>query len=153
MSLIGATLVMFFTMLAWVISAELLIETKGPVELRDFLLEAPALYLIAAASMISCILFVELFDKNIIAILLWLFVWFFLPKALLYLSMRFEVIRNSALWFPENFFGVNTLHVNTRECITFWDTAEGWARCILSGMIGILIFASLGVLLLRKKDL
>lgn len=152
-SLLGASLMMFFTMAAWVASAELLIEENGPVELKDFLLEAPALYLIAAAAMISGILFLELFEKNITAILVWSFVWFLLPKVLLYLSMRFTVLLNAASWLPCNFFGVNALHVNTRECITFWDTTEGWIRCIFSGAIGIVIFTCAGSLLLRKRDL
>ena len=39
------------------------------------------------------------------------------------------------------------------ECITVWDTAEGMAKCLLSGAAGILAFGTAGVLLLKKKEI
>lgn len=70
-SLAVSTLLMAVTMGVWVLSANLLLEKAGPVEWKDFLGEGAAMYLIAAACLISGILFLEIFDKSIIGILVW----------------------------------------------------------------------------------
>lgn len=148
-----STFLMVFTLAAWMISAEMLLEKTGPVKLREMLLEGPMMYLIAVAGLISGIVFLELFEKNIMGMLLWVAVWFFIPKMFVYLAMRFEALSAVTLWFPANFLGINGQHVNMTECITIWDTAEGMARCVLSGIIGTVFFAVVGVMALRKKDL
>lgn len=153
-SVVVSTFVMILTLAVWILCAELLLEKTGPVKLNDLLLEVPIMYLIAIASLISSIVFMEVFEKNIVGILIWLFIWFIIPKMLMYLGIRFEIIYNIAMWFPYNFFGIiNGSHVNMQECITVWDTTDGIIKCILSGAMGITIFALSGVVSLRRKDL
>lgn len=153
-STITATVMMFLTLGAWIISANLLLKKSGPVQLKDLLTEVPAVYLIAVAGIISGILLLELCEKNITGILVWCTIWLFIPVILNYLGMRFEVIHNIAMWLPGNFFKlVNGIHVNSSECITIWDTQEGWMRCLLSGSGGIFIFSLFGMVSLKRKDL
>lgn len=152
-SMAAATVVMVVTLAVWIISAGLLLEKTGPVELNDLLLEVPMVYFIAVASLISGIVFLELFEKNIIGILTWYSIWFLIPRILLYLGIRFETLYSIVMWIPSNFFGVNAMHVNTIECITVWDTTDGMIKCLLSGIIGIVIFTFSGMALVRKKDL
>lgn len=111
------------------------------------------MYLIAAACLISGILFLEIFDKSIIGILVWAALWFLLPEAFMYLAIRFPVLYQPAMWLPDNFLAVNTSHVNTRECITAWETMEGMVRCVLSGLAGCIIFGISGAVLLKRRDL
>src|SRR5699024_6818905 len=59
-SLAVSTLLMAVTMGVWALSANLLLEKAGPVEWKDFLGEGAAMYLIAAACLISGILFLEI---------------------------------------------------------------------------------------------
>lgn len=152
-SVVTSTFIMIFTLAVWIFSAEWMLEKTGPVELKDLLLEVPVMYLIAIASLISSIVFLEAFEKGIVGILIWCSLWFIIPKILMYLGMRFEGIYYIAMWFPSNIFGVNGLHVNTQECITAWDTLEGAIKCVLCGAIGIVVFVLAGVVSLRKRDL
>lgn len=149
-SAVTSTIVMIISLAAWILSAELLLEKAGPTELRDLLMTVPSVYLIAIASMISCIVMLELFEKMAIGILLWFSIWFFIPNILMYLGLRFDTVLQIALWFPSNIFEINLKHVNMQECITVWDTAAGFLRCILSG---VAIFTLTGFVSLRKKDL
>lgn len=150
---IAAILAMIVTLTVHIASAELLLESAGPVELSDLLLEVPAVFLIAVACLISGIVCIELFDKMVVGMIVWGAIWVIIPKILMYLGLRFESIYDIAMWLPSNFFGVNGLHVNTQECITIWDTASGWVRCLLSGAIGVVIFTLSGIVSLRKRDL
>lgn len=150
---IAAVLVMIATLLVHIAGTELLLENTGPVELRDLLSEVPAVLLIAVACLISGIVCIELFDKMIVGMIVWASIWFVIPKILMYLGLRFEIIYDIAMWLPDNFFGINGLHVNTQECITIWDTADGWVRCLLSGAIGVLVFTLSGIISLRKREL
>lgn len=153
-SLVVSTVIMVLTLSVWVISAELLLEKTGPVELMDLLSEVPAVYLIAAAGLCSGIVFLEIFEKNTMGILAWFSIWFIVPRILRYLGIRFEVIYDIAMWLPNNLFTmINGQHVNTQECITAWDTAGGLVKCVVSGSAGIVIFLLSGVILLRRKDL
>ena len=152
-SLAVSTLLMATTMGVWVFSANLLLEKAGPVDWKDFLGEGAAMYLIAGACLISGILFLEIFDKNITGILVWAALWFLLPEAFMYLAVRFPVLYQPAMWLPNNFLAVNASHVNTRECITAWDTMDGTICCDFSGLAGCMIFGISGAVLLKSRDL
>lgn len=149
----AATCSMILTITVWIISAELLLPKAGPVVFQDLLMETLMVYLIAVANLICGIVCMEIFQNIIAGLIVWSLIWFSIPKIFLYLAMRKSIFYPIALWLPQNFFGVNSSHVNMRECITIWDTASGMARCILSGLIGIAVFSLAGVLAVRKKDL
>lgn len=92
------------------------------------------MYLISIASLISSVVFIELFEKSIVGMLMWLFIWAVIPELLMYLRIRFELVYNIAMWLPNNFFKVvNGSYVNIKECITVWNTTEGMIKCVLSG--------------------
>lgn len=149
-----STIVMTATLAAWITGAELLLKKSGPVHLNDLLSEVPAIYLIAAACLISVILCLECFEKNISGILIWGAIWFFIPKMIFLLAIRFQFLLPAALWFPHNLFTiVNGQHVNTQECITAWNTLNGMLKCLISGFTGTILFTLSGILLLRKRDL
>lgn len=153
-SVITSTLVMISTLAVWIFCAELLLEKNGPVVLYDLLSEVWAVYPIAIACVISGIVFLEIFEKNMVGILAWFSIWFFIPQILMYVGYRFDAIHNIAMWIPHNIFTVvNGQHVNTQECITAWDTTEGLFRCFVSGIIGIVAFVLSGIVFLKRKDL
>ena len=152
-AMLTSTLIMIISIGVHIVSAVLLLEKSGPVTLMDLLLEIPAVYLIAAAGVISSIFFLNFFEKSIVASLIWVLLWFIVPQILWYVGLRFDVIHELAMWMPNNFFGTHTLIVNTKECITLWDTAGGWFKCLFSGGIGVILFTLSGVASLEKKDL
>lgn len=153
-SLTASTCVMLLTLAVWILSAELLLPRTGPVHLTHLLSEIPAVYLICTACLMCTLVCINYFEKNITGILVWGLIWFAIPKILLFGGTRSEALYQIALWLPSSLFTVvNGLYVNTRECITAWDTVGGMLRCIISGGTGILVFALSGILLLKKKDL
>lgn len=152
-SLAAAMVLMCVLVGFWILCSTIFLPQEGPVVINDLLWEIPASFFISAACLICGIVCIELFEKSSVAILIWLTVWFFLPKAVFLLSIQFPVLYDMAMWIPENFFSAYQSHINTRECITLWETWEGMLKCILSGMIGIFVFSLSGITLLRKKEL
>ena len=71
----------------YICSAELLLDSAGPTTAADLLLELPAMSLIAIASLVLANVLLEVFDKSIVSILVWLAVLVFLPKILLLAGM------------------------------------------------------------------
>lgn len=137
----------------YILSALVFLEHIGPVSLTDLLTEIPAVLLVAAASLISGIVCIEGFGKDSTGIIIWFVIWFIVPKVFFYIGLRIDFIHNIAMWMPENFFGANEMSVNMSQSITLWGTPEGMAKCLISGIIGIVIFSLLGIAILRKKEL
>lgn len=137
-------------------SAALLLKPAGPTTVQDMLLEIPAMSFIATASLILAVVLLNLFENSFFSILTWLTIMLFLPKLLLVISMFLpfgaDALSHIAMWMPANFLSIES-QVNMSECITLWDTAQGMAKCLISGAVGILVFGGLGVVLLRKRDI
>lgn len=141
---------------AYILSAMLLLEEAGPTVVWDMLAEVPAVSLIATAALILANVLLELFDNSFFSVLAWLAILVIVPKILLLAGMGMssgsEFLLDVAMWMPANFLSAG-MQVNMSQCITVWDTAEGMAKCLLSGAAGILAFSAAGVLLLRKREL
>lgn len=133
-------------------SAYLLLPHAGPVHISDMLMEAMAVSLIAVASLILCIVLLELFEHASYSFLIWLAIVQIIPTILLYLGIKIDVLRKIAMWMPWNFFKLG-MKVNTVHCIALWDTTRGLVRCLVTGALGILIFGISGTVLVRRKDL
>ena len=126
-------------------------------DVLDLLLELPAMSLIAIASLVLANVLLEVFDKSIVSILVWLAVLVFLPKILLLAGMALTTASSTllldiALWMPANFLTAQS-RVNMSECVAIWDTAQGMAKCLIAGGAEIVVFGALGVVLLRKREL
>ena len=119
-------------------------------------MEIPAMCLIATASLILANVLLEVFDKSSFSILAWMSILVFLPKILLLAGMaladKSTLLLKLALWLPANFLTMES-HVNMSQCTAIWDTAQGMAKCLLSGGVEILVFGAVGVALLRKREL
>lgn len=155
-SLLTSLGILLIVLPVYIASAMLLLPKAGPVEIKDLILEIPAVSLVAAAALLLAVVLLEIFDKVLVSILIWFGVLVFIPKALLlvgmYLSDQSNVLLNMASWMPANFFSVE-MQVNMSECIPVWNTPEGMAKCLISGGLGILIFGIAGILSLRKRDI
>lgn len=151
-SLLTALGILLVVMTVYIGSAMFLLEHKGPVETSDMLMEVPAVSLIAVSALILSVIVLEYFNKSITGIILWIFIFSAIPKALFYIGLKVESLMKIALWLPENFFFAE-MSINMSQCIPIWDTPEGMAKCLISGVAGIVIFSIAGVALLKKKDI
>ena len=168
-SLLAATIIMIIVLTVWITSAELLLKPGGPFTARDLLLEVPAVYLIAAANVITILFFFELFKRELLVFLAWAALWFILPTMLHYLGMQIELFADIASWMPYQFFksavDINTLasgqvnniswQITVAEQVgsVLWYTSEGLFKCLLSGAIGVALFSLAGWIVLRRRDL
>lgn len=150
---VTAILCLIVVLSVYIVSAVVLLEHTGPVSLMDLLTEIPAVLLVAIASLISGIVCIEAFGKDSTGIIIWFVIWFIIPRIFFYLGLRIDVLHTIAMWMPDNFFGTNGMRVNMSQSITAWDTVEGMAKCLISGLIGMVVFSLSGVVLLRRREL
>ncbi len=152
-SVISAGFSLLVVLSVFIVSTSIFMRKAGPVQLRHLIGEVPAVFFIAAAALISMLLFLELFEKFGTGVIVWAAIWFFIPKVLFYVGLRFSVIYLIAMLLPANFFSYNAMPVDTSQCITAWDTPLDMTKCIVVGMTGIVVFMIAGIMLLRKKEL
>ena len=150
---VSATISMVIILAVYIVSAVAFLEQAGPVTLNDLITEIPAVFLIAVACLISGIVCIEAFGKTSAGVIVWIAVWMIIPQILFYIGLRVDILYRIAMWMPDNFFGIAGMSVNMHQCITAWETAEGMAKCLISGAVGIVLFLATGVLLLRKREL
>lgn len=151
-SLLTCIIMMVITLSVFIGSAVILLVPMGPVTLEALIMEIPAVSLISIAALILAVLCMEIFDKSFSAFLLWYSIMFIIPSICYYLGLRIDIFHAIAAWMPNAFFKSEML-VNRSICITIWDSTQGLMHCLLAGLIGCGIFASLGYLFIRKRDI
>lgn len=141
---------LFCTIIIYIISAQLLLEVVGPVTAMDLVIESLVMIPSAISSLILSIFIVNYFDKGSTGIIYWLCIMNFVPQVLFYISLVIEPVRGIAMWLPQNF--LSGMQVNQTVCAPIWNTADGLAKCLISGFIGIVVFSICGIVSLRKKE-
>ena len=148
--LVVSIIFLAITAIVYIFSARLLLRIEGPVTAFDLIMEILAVAPIAVAALILSVVVVMRFDKSIMGIIWWLCILFFVPQLLLYIGIEIEPVREIAMWLPRNFF--SGMQVNQTVCAPIWDAADGLAKCLISGFIGIIVFGIYGIVSLRKKE-
>ncbi len=148
--LVVSIIFLAITAMVYIFSARLLLRIEGPVTAFDLIMEILAVAPITVAALILSVVVVMRFDKSIMGIIWWLCILFFVPQLLLYIGIEIEPVREIAMWLPRNFF--SGMQVNQTVCAPIWDAADGLAKCLISGFIGIIVFGIYGIVSLRKKE-
>lgn len=146
-----SVMVLVITETVCIASALLLLPNEGPVTVRDMLFEIVAVFPAAVSALVFGLALVQLFDRSSIGILIWLSVFYFIPKILFFAGMAVEPIMQVAMWLPYNLF--LSMQVNMTQCVAIWDTAPGLARCLITGFVGIGVFGGWGIVAVRKKEI
>lgn len=155
-SLVTSFAILIPVMAVYIGSASLFLTKGGPVTVQDLLMEIPAVSFVAVSSLILGVFVLEVFERNIIGILVWYLILFGIPKILLLLSMKLDFLYSAAFWMPANFFNNNfspQMSVRMNECFVIWDTPLGMAKCLTAGAIAIFLFGICGILTLRNRDI
>lgn len=150
---LGSTIILLTTLLVFISGGELLLEHSGPVTYHDILKESVSVYFMALSTIPLLLGMTVLIKNNFLVGLVTFFVLSPLPKLLTLLALRFrsEFFMKITEYFPENIFSVNVL--SSDSVFLFWNTSEGFFKYLISGTAGIILFASLGLLAFRKKEL
>lgn len=169
-SILLSTVMLAVLLAVWIASAELLLAPSDFPQVKDVLLSVPALYLIACANAITIVLLMELIERDIFTAIAWAAIWCILPTILNTLGMRFDLLAEIANWMPYEFLQqsitetttiasgealAGTWSVNVSEPTTtfLWYTSTGLTKCLVSGIVGTLLFSLTGWLTLRHRDL
>ena len=147
----AAAAILVLTLAVYILSASLLLPLKGPVTAMDMIRETVAVLPVAVAALIFAMVVVLVFDRASSGILCWICVFMLVPQILYYIGMAVPSVNALAMWLPYNFF--SSMAVNQSICEPIWNTPEGFARCMIAGFLGIVIFTAFGLLSIRKKEL
>lgn len=136
----------------YIVSAILLLE--GPAQpYVELMLEGIAANLpFAAAALILAVAFIQFFEKELIVGLAWMAVIYLIPSICYSTGFQFKTMAEIAAWMPRNYLMTEvTAGMNGYACL--WSEPEGAAKCVIAGMIGIVVFLSLGILINRRKEI
>ena len=133
-------------------SAVLLLDNGIVDESVQIVLKGVAgIFFMAIASLILTIAFNSYFEREIIAGLAWYVIIFVIPGICDLLGRKIALLKSIAEWMPYNYLGNEVVaNMSGWECL--WETPEGLAKCLISGVIGIVIFLFSGIVLCRKRD-
>lgn len=157
---IGKCLVAFlFTFLTlcevlavYVGSAYLLLENPEWIALRELLTGIAAALPSAAASLILMMLLGSIYEKEMTAAIWWAVVFYLAPMAVYLVGMKVGLFARIAEWTPYVFLRMEVLvTLHDYECL--WDTGAGFAKCMIAGFAGIVIFIGLGIWRFGKQEL
>ena len=136
----------------YIVSAILLLE--GPAQpYVELMLEGIAANLpFAAAALILAVAFIQFFEKELIVGLAWIAVIYLIPSICYSTGFQFKTMAEIAAWMPRNYLMTEvTAGMNGYACL--WSEPEGAAKCVIAGVIGIVVFLSLGILINRRKEI
>lgn len=136
----------------YIVSAILLLE--GPAQpYVELMLEGIAANLpFAAAALILAVAFIQFFEKELIVGLAWMAVIYLIPSICYSTGFQFKTMAEIAAWMPRNYLMTEvTAGMNGYACL--WSEPEGAAKCVIAGVIGIVVFLSLGILINRRKEI
>lgn len=136
----------------YIVSAILLLE--GPAQpYVELMLEGIAANLpFAAAALILAVAFIQFFEKELIVGLAWMAVIYLIPSICYSTGFQFKTMAEIAVWMPRNYLMTEvTAGMNGYACL--WSEPEGAAKCVIAGVIGIVVFLSLGILINRRKEI
>ncbi len=151
-SFAAALISMMILLVLYIGTAVLLLE--GPAQpyvgllLEGVLCNLPA----AAAFMILAVALGQFFEKDSVAIVLWVAVYYFIPVATFMLGLEIPALEKVAKWMPCYYLNFEVVAgMSGYDCL--WSEPAGAARCIIAGVIGIIVFLTAGILMNRRKEL
>ena len=107
--------------------------------------------LMAIASLILTIVLNSCLEREGSALLAWCTIMNLVPEICNLLGTKIVLFKRIAGWMPNNYLSDEVVaNMSGWQCL--WETPEGLAKCLISGVLGIVIFLISGIVLCRKKD-
>lgn len=149
----GFTALILCAVLAvYISSAYLLLENPEWEPLREMFMGVAASLPSAMASLVFCIFLGCVFQKEMTAVIVWATVYYLIPMGFFFAGLKVEVFAKILSWMPYGFLRTEAfVSMNSYYCL--WDTAAGFAKCMISGAAGIVIFLVVGIWKVRRQEL
>lgn len=150
--LVCALLMLCIVAAVYIGGAYLLLDNPEWLPLREMLLGIAASLPSAAASLTFTIVLTCLFQKEMNIVIWWAIFYYLIPLATFFLGLKIPFLEKLAEWMPYFFLRIEA-QVSFTEYHCLWDTSQGLTKCIVSGIVGILLFLSFGIWKFRKQDI
>lgn len=133
-------------------SAYLLLREEGNQPLVELLRGTASCLPAAFASVVLTAALYCLLQKEISVMIGWMIIFWGIPTVFSLLGLKIQLAAKIASWMPFEYLNTEiTANMSVYDCL--WDTPEGFMKCIVSGVIGILVFYGLGIFFFRKKEI
>ena len=138
---------------AYVLAAYMMLEDSGIIYLKDFLQAIIACFPLLLVSVTAANCFYFMFDNESMAVTIWSIVIVFIPLLISMAGRKINILGKIANWLPWNMVGNARFDSSSKRMIMLWNSQEGFIRCFIVGIIGILIFYILGLVMFNKKEI
>ncbi len=105
----------------------------------------------AVAFEILAIALFTFFERDIVTYIVWYLIMAVLPQICSIIGLKSELFRSIAAWMPYNYLR-NEVVVNMSGWSCLWETPEGVAKCLISGVIGLFVFLAVGLKICKKQE-
>lgn len=146
-SLTFCLFVMLATLAVYFASAYAFLKYDPTIPSSEVMREALCVLLPAIAAMVLAIVCANVTSKGVLGIAIWMVIYYFVPYVCRWIGYQVDFFAKIAEWMPMTFMDMQ----GATEI--FWQTKEGVEKCLVSGAAGIAIFAVVGWLLLRRKEI
>ena len=138
---------------AYVIAAYLMLDNSGIVYLKEFIQAIIACYPLLLVSLTAANCFYFIFDDENTAIVVWAIIMVVIPGLLNVAGRRIHILKKIASYMPRNLIGNATFDDESKRIIMSWSSQEGFIKCFIVGIIGVIIFYTLGLIIFKKKEI
>ena len=142
---------MAFLVLIYGGSGYLLLEVSEDLGIRELLIGLGAALPSALAGLILGISLSFLIENSTVMSIVACVILAGVPIACKFLGLQFEFFARIGNWMPFNFLSQGQVALS--KYIPIWSTGEGLTKCILAGVIGIIVFYGIGNFLFRKREI
>ena len=139
---------------AYIISAYIMLENSGVIYLNDLIRSIVAcvpLFLVSVI-VIHCLYFI-VENETTVVVVYWAIIMMVIPKLLSMAGRKIEFLGKIASYMPFNIMGAYSYDESTKRMIMNWSTQEEFIKCFVVGIIGVIVFYTLGLLLFKKREI
>ena len=134
-------------------SGYLLLQDSGPAETAKVIKATIACTPILICSVCAAVSLFYILRSEVKGMWAWLVLIIGVTAVITLFGMKFEPMRQLSRWLIYNLVVENSMDPATGMTVMVWETSEGFYRCILAGVIGILVFVTAGLAGVYKRDL
>lgn len=138
---------------AYIISAYIMLEDSGIVHL-NYLIRAivACIPLFLVSVMVAhCLYFI--LENEISVGVSWVIIMIVIPKILSMLGRKIVVFDKIASCMPVNIMNTYTYQKGSISVFMSWNNQDVFIKCFIVGIVGTIIFYTLGLILFKKRDI
>ena len=138
---------------AYAIAAYLMLEDSGIVYLKDFIQAITACFPLLLVSVSAAHCFYFIFDDEKSALATWAIIIILIPDLVEMAGRKISILGKISKWMPWNMVGNATFDSESKRMIMSWSSQEGFIKCFIVGIVGLIIFYIIGLMIFKKREI